>query len=143
MVGGGAGRCAGGGAGAMNIIIFGGGGFIGGALAKNLSARGHRLTLPVRDREKAKALILLPDTDVVAFDPAAMGAAAAALARADAVVNLVGILNERTGGEFVRVHNEFVRVLCEHCGKRKVRRFVQISALNAGSAAPSEYLRSK
>ena len=127
----------------MNIVLFGGNGFIGGALAKKLAARGHRLTLPVRDREKAKSLILLPSTDVVAFDPAAMGTASSALARADAVVNLVGILNERMGGEFVRVHNEFVRVLCENCAKNKVRRFVQISALNAGSAAPSEYLRSK
>lgn len=128
----------------MNIVIFGGNGFIGGALARALAARGHHLTLPVRDREKAKALILLPDTDVVAFDPAAMGAAGAALSRADAVVNLAGILNERVGGEFVRVHNEFVRVLCENCGKhKKVRRFVQISALNANPVAPSEYLRSK
>ena len=127
----------------MNIVVFGGGGFIGGALAARLSARGHNLTLPVRNREKAKALILLPGTDVVAFDPAAPGAVSGALSRADAVVNLAGILNERRGGEFVRVHNEFVRVLCENCVKHKVRRFVQISALNAGAAASSEYLRSK
>ncbi len=127
----------------MNIVIFGGSGFIGGALARKLAARGHHLTLPVRDREKAKELIVLPNTDVAAFDPSAMRGAASALAGADAVINLVGILNERSGGEFVRVHSEFTRVLCDTCASQKARRLVHISALNAGAGAPSEYLRSK
>lgn len=127
----------------MKIVIFGGNGFIGRHLAAALAARGHHLILPVRDREKAKALIILPATDVIAFDPIAMYAILPCLQNADAVVNLVGILNERERGDFVRVHGEFVRILTDGCTNKKVSRFVQLSALNAISSAPSEYLRSK
>ncbi|MGI9297718.1 MAG: NAD(P)H-binding protein [Gammaproteobacteria bacterium] len=139
-----AGRRAAGGAGAlMKIVIFGGGGFIGRHLARRLSARGHHLIIPTRDREKAKELFVLPATDIVAYDPGAWQGVLPLLEGADAVINLAGILNERSGGEFVRVHNEFVRVLCDRCVAKKVRRLVHISALNAVGAAPSEYLRSK
>lgn len=127
----------------MKIVIFGGSGFIGRRLAAALSQRGHSLIIPVRDREKSKELIILPDTDVVAYDAAAWQSVLPMLEGADVAVNLVGILNERTSGEFVRVHSEFARMLCDKCSGKKVRRLVHISALNAASAAPSEYLRSK
>ena len=127
----------------MKIVIFGGNGFVGRHLAAALASRGHYLLLPVRDREKSKALIVLPDADVVAFDPTAMHTVLPRLQGADAVVNLVGILNERQRGEFVRVHGEFVRILTDGCTSKKVRRLVQVSALNAINSAPSEYLRSK
>ena len=127
----------------MKIILFGGAGFIGRNVAEMLAARGHRLVIPTRDREKAKELIVLPATDVVAYDPFSWRGLSPLLENADAVVNLVGILNERADGEFVRVHSEFVRVLCDRCVAGKVRRLVHISALNAVPGAPSEYLRSK
>ncbi len=127
----------------MKIVIFGGNGFIGLHLAAALAGRGHHLVLPVRDRERAKSLILLPNIDVIAYDPSATNTMIPHLNGADAVVNLCGVLNEHERNEFVRVHNEFVRILCDGCSSKKVHRFVQISAINAASGASSEYLRSK
>ena len=127
----------------MKIVIFGGNGFIGRHLIAALSARGHHIVAPVRDREKSKALIILPNIDVVGYNPAVLHNVLPYLKTADAVINLVGILHERQSGEFVRVHNEFVRVLCDHCSSYKTRRLLHISALNASAAAVSEYLRSK
>ena len=76
----------------MKIVVFGGSGFVGRHLAAALSARGHQLRLPVRDRERAKSLILLPGADVVAFDPGAANTIIPHLEGADAAVNLCGIL---------------------------------------------------
>ena len=127
----------------MKIVLYGGGGFIGHHLAAALSTRGHQLTILTRDRESVKHLILLPNTDVIAYNPMTIASLLSPLADTDAVVNLVGILNERERGDFERTHCEFVRVLVNGCHKNKVRRFVQMSALNAAPAAPSAYLRSK
>ena len=127
----------------MKIVVFGGNGFIGRHLVRLLSGLGHELTVPVRDREKAKELIMLPSTDVVAYNSLSPAQLSPYLRGADAAVNLTGILNERRGGDFMRTHNEFVRILCECCAAESVRRLVHVSALNALGNAPSEYLRSK
>jgi NADH dehydrogenase len=127
----------------MRIVIFGGG-FIGRHLTASLATAGHELVLPVRDREKVKNdLILLPNTDVIACNPANIQSVLQPLDGADAVVNLVGILNERQRGDFERTHCEFVRILINGCIDRRIYRFVHLSALNAAAAAPSAYLRSK
>lgn len=127
----------------MKIAIFGGSGFVGGHLAPLLASRGHELVLPVRDRERAKRLIVLPAADVVAFYPEAMRGIARHLQGADVIVNLVGILHQRKNGDFVKIHNEFVRHLCDLAAMCRVRRIVHVSSLNAVMSAPSEYLRSK
>ena len=128
----------------MNITIFGGGGFIGRHLAAELARRGHALSLPVRNREGVKdSLILLPQADVYAYDPNSMTKIKKRLAGSDAVVNLVGILNENSRNLYDRVHGEFVRMMMEGCAKNQVPRVVQISAIGASPGAPSAYLRSK
>ena len=128
----------------MRIVIFGGGGFIGQHLAAELSRRGHALILPVRNRERVKKnLILLPNTDVFAYNPANSAAVLKALAGADVAINLVGILNEPSRNFFNQVHGEFVRMLMDGCNHHKVPRIVQISAIGAADSAPSAYLRSK
>ena len=128
----------------MRIVIFGGNGFIGSRLAAALAGRGHALVLPVRDRERAKErLILLPQTDVLAYDPKKPSHIAKMLTGADAVVNLAGILNEGRNNLFVHAHEEFVRMLCEAAKAARVGHFVQASAIGAAHSAASHYLRSK
>lgn len=63
----------------------------------------------------------------------------------DAVVNLVGILNERgrSGRGFARVHVELPAKLVEACRQVGVKRLLHMSALNAALDAPSHYLRTK
>jgi NADH dehydrogenase len=62
----------------------------------------------------------------------------------EAVVNLVGILNEGKGGRFREVHVEHVDRLVEAARGAGVRRFLHMSALNADEAkGASAYLRTK
>jgi nucleoside-diphosphate-sugar epimerase len=108
-----------------------------------LVAAGWNVIVPTRNRERAKHLILLPTVDVVEadiHDPLALEQLAA---RADAAINLVGILNERRRGDFERAHVELPRKLVAACRAVRVPRLLHMSALNAGATAPSRYLRSK
>jgi uncharacterized protein YbjT (DUF2867 family) len=72
---------------------------------------------------------------------------AAFIDQADAVVNLVGILQGRRGEpygpEFARAHVELPRKIAAACEAKGVRRLLHMSALGADSAGPSMYLRSR
>jgi len=128
---------------ARTVLVVGGTGFVGRHVVAQLAAAGHRVVAPTRRRGNARELLLLPTVDVVEADvnePAGLGR----LARgADAVINLVGILNETDGATFARAHVELVRNVIAACGAAGVRRLLHMSALNADPAGPSRYLRSK
>ena len=65
-------------------------------------------------------------------------------AGAQAVVNLVGILNEGGGATFERAHFELPKAVLAACKAAGVPRLLHMSALNADAkAGPSEYLRTK
>ncbi len=125
------------------VLMVGGSGFVGRHVVAQLAAAGHRVVVPTRRRDNARELILLPTVDVVEADvnePAALGR----LARgADAVINLVGIINEMDGATFARAHVELTRNVIAACSAAGIRRLLQMSALNADPAGPSRYLRSK
>ena len=80
-----------------DICVMGGGGFVGRHIVRALAARGLRVKVPARDRERVKDLILLPTVDVVyadVHDPATLDD----LVRgAGAVINLVGVLHDGRG----------------------------------------------
>ncbi len=122
-----------------NVLVLGGSGFIGRHLVAALAARGVRVTVPSRRRERAKHLIVLPTVDVIEADIFAPGALQRLLAGRQAVINLVGILH----GDFQRVHVELTQAVVNACRTSGVRRLLHMSALGASRDAPSEYLRSK
>ncbi|MDX1556863.1 MAG: complex I NDUFA9 subunit family protein, partial [Xanthomonadales bacterium] len=109
--------------------------------------RGHRCVVLTRDPERCRELRLHPGVRLRRTNPSDTGSLAEALHGADAVVNLVGILNEkgRSGKGFHRFHVELVERLLEACRQAGVNRFLQVSALNAGIDDPnvSHYLKSK
>jgi NADH dehydrogenase len=128
---------------AETVLVLGGSGFVGRHLVSRLVRAGKRVVVPTRRRESARHLILLPTVDVVEgniHDPATLARLAAG---ASAVVNLVGILNESGRETFARVHTELAQKIVAACRAAGVRRFVQMSALNADPEGPSRYLRSK
>ena len=127
------------------ITLLGGSGFVGRALCEHLVRAGYALRILTRARLTARELWLLPDTTVMAgdvYDPAFLRSA---IAGARAVVNLVGILNERgdDGRGFARAHVELTRQVLAACAASGVTRYLHMSALNAAPDAPSHYLRSK
>ena len=94
------------------ITVFGGSGFIGRYLVQQLARRGWIIQVAVRHPDAA--LFLKPLGDVGQITPIAAslrheGSIAAAVAGADAVINLVGILYERGRQSFAEIHAEGAR----------------------------------
>jgi uncharacterized protein YbjT (DUF2867 family) len=128
----------------MRILLTGADGFIGGALAAALVARGHALTLAVRD--VAGTARRWPGQQVVAVDFARDHRAddwQPRLAGVDAVVNTVGIFRERGRQTFDALHVRAPVALFEACVEAGVHRVVQVSALGAAADAPTPFLHSK
>jgi uncharacterized protein YbjT (DUF2867 family) len=123
-----------------NILVVGGSGFVGRHLVAALAARGARVTVPTRRRDRARHLILLPTVDVVEADLRDAGVLAGLAAGRDAVVNLAGVLH---GPDFKRTHVELAQAVVNACRSAGVGRLLHMSALGADPEAPSEYLRSK
>jgi len=129
-----------------NICMLGGTGFVGGHLADLLADRGHRVRVLSRHPERHRELAVHPRIELVGCNVHDSGALRQALAGADVVINLVGILNEsgRDGGGFRRVHVELPQKIVEACVAEGIPRVLHMSALNADPGeGKSAYLRTK
>ena len=129
------------------ICVLGGSGYIGRHLVARLAAGGHQVIVPTRRRERARHLIMLPTVDVVQADIRDPVTLEWLLARCDAAINLVGVLQSRNGQPygpaFAAAHVELPKRLVAACLAAKIPRLVHMSALKAAADAPSQYLRSK
>lgn len=124
------------------VTVFGGGGFLGRYAVQALLAKGYRVRVAQRDPRQAwflKPQGGLGQTQFVAADLARPDTVLRAVQGADAVVNLVGVLQ----GAFQRVHVTGARNIAEAATKAGVGTLVQVSAIGADSASPSAYGRSK
>jgi len=131
---------------ARSICVLGGSGFLGTRLCSALARDGWRITVPTRDPARAAHLGPIPSLKLVAADIRDPARLARLVAGHNAVVNLVGILNERgrSGAGFERVHAELVRAIVDACRHARVDRLLHVSALNADDDhGRSHYLRSK
>ena len=129
------------------ICILGGSGFVGQALANRLTKDGYQLLILTRNREARKHnLILLPNLDLIEADIHNPEQLQKHLTGVDAVINLVGILNEsgRSGAGFQFAHVELANKIVAACHENGIQRLLHMSALNADlTNGPSYYLRSK
>ena len=137
-----------------NVLVVGGSGFVGRHLVAALAARGCRVTVATRRRERAKNLLLLPTVEVIEDDVRVPGVLERLAAGRDTVINLAGVLHSRRGRrdqrgpndygpDFAQVHVELAQALVNACRAAGVKRLLHMSALGAELKAPSEYLRSK
>lgn len=129
------------------IVLTGGSGFVGSAIANRLAAAGIEVVIPTRRRSRCAHLLLLPTAEVVELDIHDKTALAQLFAGADAVINMVGVLHSRPGTpfgpDFARAHVELPQKIVAACRTAGVARLIHISALGADAAGPSEYQRSK
>jgi len=126
------------------ILVLGGSGFVGTNLLTRLDADGLHSTVITRSVATLSEARVLPNTRFVAADPYDPTVLARLAEGMDAIINLVGILNERgrSGAGFRRAHVELTRLALDAARACGVRRFIQMSALNAGKGE-SFYLKTR
>jgi NADH dehydrogenase len=124
------------------VTLFGGGGFIGRYVAQALFKAGMRVR--VAEREPRNAYFLRPLTglgmlQLYRADLTRPADVAAAVAGADAVINLVGILK----GNFDAVHVDGARNVAEAAASAGAEALVHLSAIGADPESESDYGRTK
>lgn len=127
----------------MNICVLGGTGFVGQQVVEALAKQGHNIKVISRHRERHRDLLVLPTVKIVSADIHDPPVLKEQFIGQDAVVNLVGILNEAGKRTFTKVHVELARKVGEACIMNQVPRLLHMSALKADVNGPSKYLRSK
>jgi NADH dehydrogenase len=128
------------------VTVFGGSGFIGRQVVRELAALGCRVRVAVRHPENAN--VMKPSGDVGQIVPVRTDIRQDASVRqavdgADAVINLVGILYEKGSATFEAVHEAGSRRIAKAAREQGITRFVQMSALGASAESGSAYARSK
>lgn len=127
----------------LNICVLGGTGFVGSALVNRLAQAGHWVRVPTRNRAHGLHLRVLPTVELVEANVHDPGTLDRLVMDMDAVVNLVGILNEHGRTTFPLVHAALADKLVAALKAAHVRRLLHMSALGAAVRGPSGYLRSK
>jgi NADH dehydrogenase len=125
------------------VCVLGGTGFVGRSVVEQLAERGLWVRVLTRNREKARGLLVLPTGELVDAEIGDDTALARNFEGMDAVVNLVGILNETRAQKFEKVHVALPRRVANACRAAGVPRLVHMSALGASAQGPSAYLRSR
>lgn len=128
------------------ICVVGGTGFVGQHLCARLAADGHTVKVPTRHRERHRDLLVLPTLQLIQGNVHDEAFLEQAFEHCDAVINLVGILNEkgRDGKGFQEAHVNLTRKVVRTCKQLGIRRLLHMSALKADAeSGPSHYLRSK
>jgi NADH dehydrogenase len=128
------------------VTVFGGSGFIGRHLVGRLARQGWIVRVAVR--RPSRAGFLKPMGDVGQITPIRapiqdQTAVESAVAGADAVINLVGILYERRHQTFDAVHDRGAQTVAAAAAAAGIGRLVQVSALGADHHSPADYARSK
>src|ERR1700677_698464 len=126
--------------------VFGGSGCIGRYVVRGLARAGKTVRVAVRETERAHFLktsgtlgqivpLYAPVTDAALV--------ARAVAGADWVVNLVGILTESRATTFNPIHADAAGRAAEGAPAAGVQRLVHVSAIGADPASDSRYAASK
>lgn len=128
------------------VTVFGGSGFIGRHVVRQLARAGFRLRVAVRRPNLAQFLLPMGRVGQIQLVAANLGheaSIARALEGASVVVNLAGILSPWGAQDFATVHVDGPRLIGSHAAIKGVSRIIHISAIGADANAPSAYGRSK
>jgi len=128
------------------VTVFGGSGFVGRHLVRLLAQRGWRVRVAVRRPDLAGHLQPLGIVGQVQSVQANVRNAASverAIAGADAVINLVGILSESGRQTFGAVQALGARTIAEAAAKAGIDNVIHLSAIGADKNSVSDYSVSK
>lgn len=128
------------------VTVFGGSGFVGRHVVRALVKRGYRVRVAVRRPDLAgflQPLGMVGQIHAVQANLRYPASVAAAVKGADAVVNLVGILQEGGRQSFQGVQANGSRAVAQACAAAGISRLVHVSAIGAAADSRSLYARSK
>lgn len=128
----------------LKIVVLGGTGFVGRSLVHALHVAGHSIDVLSRNREIHRELGVYERVRTLSTNVYDGERLARHFAGADAVINLVGVLqNNGFGGkDFTRAHVGFTETVIAAMKKARVKRLLQMSSLRAGEG-DSYYLKSR
>jgi uncharacterized protein YbjT (DUF2867 family) len=126
----------------LKLLVTGGTGFVGTHLVNALLRRRHEVAVlerrPGSTRNRYNHSVEAVSGDVL--DRASLERAAGGR---DAVIHLVGIINEKGEQTFDRMHREATENVVAAMRAAGVRRLLHMSAMGSSEDAPSEYARTK
>lgn len=125
----------------MKVFVTGGTGFVGSHIVRLLLRKGHEVVMLVRSGSIARAPThrnaRIVIGDVLDSD------LASAMKGCDAIIHLVGIIRERRGITFERLHVDASNNVIRAAKKAKIKRLLHMSALGTRVRAYSEYHKTK
>ncbi len=127
-------------------VVFGGSGFIGRNVVRELAGRGWRVRVAVRRPHHAQFLRPMGAVGQIQLFQANIRhrpSVERALEGADAVVNLVGILFQQGSQSFARVQGAGAALVADCAKAAGIETFVHMSAIGADPASDSLYARTK
>jgi len=125
------------------ICIFGGSGFIGRSIVLQASRAGYDITVACRHPEKARDLLLLGAKTLLKVDLCDGKGVDQAVADADVVINLVGLLFEKGRHTFKNAHVHGTQHLLAACERHGVQQYLHMSALGVEKNTNSVYAVTK
>jgi uncharacterized protein YbjT (DUF2867 family) len=128
------------------VTVFGGSGFLGRHVVRALAKRGWRILVATRRPDLAFHLQPLGGVGQIHSIQANLRypqSIAAVLHKADAAVNLVGILRQSGGQSFDAVHRSGAQNVAAAVREAGIENFVHVSAIGVDPSSPSLYARSK
>ena len=115
-----------------NVTVFGASGFIGRHLVQRLARQGFRVKAAERRTQRARFLLPMGDVGqvvTIGADITDDASVAMAVAGADAVINLVGVLYERGKRSFQAMHVDGAKRIAEAARAAGATLLVHLSAL--------------
>ena len=128
------------------VAVFGGSGFLGSEIVKQLSAEGIMVLVAIRHIENVRIRDCRSETRLILpvyADVRDETAVAVAMEGCDAVVNSVGLYFQRGSETFEAVHELGALNVAHQCTVQNVRRLIHISGIGADMNSESSYVRAR
>ena len=125
--------------------VFGGSGFLGHHIVRELVTAGSRVRIAARRPVEPEGLASSEDAvELYTADIRDSGSVAKALEGATAAVNAVSLYAEsRHGPTFDEIHVQGARRVARHSREAGIDRLIHVSGVGAGPASPSKYVRAR
>ena len=130
----------------QQIAVFGGGGFLGRHLIRELTKENYRVKVATRNpylKGYLKPLGNPGQIELIKTNIFNTEDVKRILKNCDYVVNLLGILYETRKQKFTQIHSQFPYLLGNLCNELGIKNLIHISALGVKEKHSSQYMQTK